>query len=102
MVDFSPVEFTSLMALESWGEKEKGTEQFVSRRPAFTGGNYIAYGGHVYAQAVWAASLGVLDGMVVHVSLFPSKYITWPLVFLLHFPDSVQSYIIRIFSSLAS
>jgi acyl-CoA thioesterase len=61
-----PTSFVDLMALEHWVQEN----QFISLRPAFTGGNDISYGGHVYAQAVWAASLGVPDGMVVHVSFF--------------------------------
>jgi len=67
MTDPAPVTFVDLMTLNTWTEDGKD-EQFVSLRPAFTGGNALAYGGHVYAQAVWAASLGVKEGMVVHVS----------------------------------
>jgi len=65
MTDPAPVTFVDLMTLNTWTEDGKD-EQFVSLRPAFTGGNALAYGGHVYAQAVWAASLGVKEGMVVH------------------------------------
>ncbi|KAG4441259.1 hypothetical protein IFR05_003250 [Cadophora sp. M221] len=38
----------------------------MSTRPAFNPGQGSAYGGHVFAQSVWAASFSVGEGMVVH------------------------------------
>ncbi|KAH9216960.1 thioesterase-like superfamily-domain-containing protein [Leptodontidium sp. 2 PMI_412] len=50
------------------GERENGggEERFMSTRPAFDPGQGSAYGGHVFAQSVWAASFSVAEGMVVH------------------------------------
>ncbi|KAH7419202.1 thioesterase-like superfamily-domain-containing protein [Cadophora sp. MPI-SDFR-AT-0126] len=45
---------------------ERGDERFMSTRPAFNPGQGSAYGGHVFAQSVWAASFTVGEGMVVH------------------------------------
>jgi len=44
----------------------KREERFMSTRPAFNPGQGSAYGGHVFAQSVWAASFTVGEGMVVH------------------------------------
>jgi len=59
--------FLGLMALETIDET-KGL--YISTVPAWSPGNSdgyaYAYGGHVYAQAVWAASKTVVFGMVVH------------------------------------
>lgn len=47
----------------------KREERFMSTRPAFNPGQGSAYGGHVFAQSVWAASFTVGEGMVVHVCI---------------------------------
>lgn len=39
----------------------------MSTTPPFNAGGGSAFGGHVYAQAVWAASQTVNAGMIVHV-----------------------------------
>ena len=64
----SPIAFIELMALEKLedGDGEKG-ERFFSTTPCFNAGGGAAYGGHVYAQAVWAAAQTVGVGMIVHV-----------------------------------
>ncbi|CZT40699.1 uncharacterized protein RSE6_00344 [Rhynchosporium secalis] len=60
--------FTELMTLISLPplENDAGEERFMSTRPAYNPGQNAAYGGHVFAQSVWAASLSVGEGMVVH------------------------------------
>jgi len=46
---------------------------FRSKKMAFSpGGSGRAYGGHVYAQAVWAAAQTVKEGFVVHVCMCPT------------------------------
>jgi len=73
MADEKPLTFEDLMSLQTLdsGEGEQGKEKFMSVRPAFSAGGVAggAFGGHVYAQAVWAAAQTVGGGMVVHVSL---------------------------------
>jgi acyl-CoA thioesterase len=73
MADENPMTFKDLMSLQTldFGEGEQGKERFMSVRPAFYagGGAGAAFGGHVYAQGVWAAAQTVGSGMVVHVSL---------------------------------
>lgn len=55
--------FTELMALDRVGENT-----FHSRaKPYGPGLGETAFGGHVYAQAVYAASQTVAKGFVVHV-----------------------------------
>lgn len=57
------IPFTDLIRLEKAAD---GT--FRSRAKAFApGGGTSAYGGHVFAQAVWAAAQTVREGFVVHV-----------------------------------
>jgi acyl-CoA thioesterase len=72
MADENPMTFEDLMSLQTldFGEGERGKEQFMSVRPAFCagGGAGASFGGHVYAQGVWAAAQTVGSGMVVHVS----------------------------------
>lgn len=42
---------------------------FMSLTPAWaSGGAWSAFGGHVYAQSIWAATQEVPDGQIVHVS----------------------------------
>ncbi|KAK5239434.1 hypothetical protein LTR16_011934, partial [Cryomyces antarcticus] len=54
--------FTELMRLDKIDE-----HTFRSTAMAFApGGGNSAYGGHVYSQAVWAASHTVKDGFTVH------------------------------------
>lgn len=50
--------------------KEQSKERFMSKNPAYNATKAAAYGGHVFAQGVWAASQTVGEGMVVHVSFF--------------------------------
>lgn len=59
----------ALRALEP--EEEEGEESFRSIAPAWApaGAGTRAFGGHVFAQAAWAASRTVATGMVVHVWL---------------------------------
>jgi acyl-CoA thioesterase len=46
-----------------------GNNVFRSTAPPFTNrNNGRAYGGHVYAQAAWAAAQTVEKGFVIHVS----------------------------------
>jgi acyl-CoA thioesterase len=54
--------FVNLMALDAIGDNT-----FMSKTPAWLPAGAVTYGGHVYAQAVWAASQTVQDGFVVHV-----------------------------------
>lgn len=43
-------------------------DKYMSVRPAWTpAGHTTAYGGHVFAQAVWAAAQTVGEGLVIHV-----------------------------------
>jgi acyl-CoA thioesterase len=70
MADEKPLSFIDLMSLQSLKEEnEHGKKKFTSLNPSFCpdGGAGAAFGGHVYAQAVWAASQTVGEGMVVHV-----------------------------------
>jgi len=62
--------FIDLMSLEALNS-EPGAEKFMSVKPSFCpdGGFGSAFGGHVYAQAVWAAAQTVGEGMVVHVCI---------------------------------
>jgi acyl-CoA thioesterase len=57
--------FVKLMALETIGDGKDNT--FMSKMPAWVPAGPAAYGGHVYAQAVWAASQTVKAGFVAHV-----------------------------------
>jgi acyl-CoA thioesterase len=57
--------FVDLMALEKLDETT-----YRSTALAFSpSGSGRAYGGHVYAQAVWAAAKTVESGLVIHVSV---------------------------------
>ena len=71
MADEKPMTFIDLMSLQTLNMEEdgQGKERFMSVSPSFSpdGGAGAAFGGHVYAQAVWAASQTVGEGMVVHV-----------------------------------
>lgn len=60
--------FADLMALE----KDPGKERtYMSKTPAWAaGGSWNSFGGHVYAQACWAAAQEVGEGLVVHVCGF--------------------------------
>ncbi len=50
------------------GSGGNGERRFMSLRPSFNPGSGAAYGGHVFAQAVWAGAQTVGEGMVCHVS----------------------------------
>ena len=70
--------FADLMKLKSLGD-----HTFESlTKPFSPGNNTTAYGGHVFAQAVWAAAQTVKDGFVVHVGFcrVPVSYIYTPLL----------------------
>lgn len=69
MADENPMTFIDLMSLLPLNS-EQGAERFMSVSPSFSpnGGAVQAFGGHVYAQSVWAAAQTVGEGMVVHVS----------------------------------
>lgn len=73
MADEKPLMFTDLMSLLPLysSQHESETQKFMSVNPSFCpdGGSGAAFGGHVYAQAVWAAARTVGEGMVVHVSI---------------------------------
>lgn len=56
--------FVDLIALEKVDE----TTYRSTALPFSPGGSGRAYGGHVYAQAVWAAAQTVQADFVVHVS----------------------------------
>jgi acyl-CoA thioesterase len=80
--------FVELMKLERLQGKRREREEallatFMSVNPPFEPGFGSAYGGHVYAQSVRAASLTVVDGMVIHVSL----------CFFIHAPPAVPKYV---------
>jgi acyl-CoA thioesterase len=58
-----PASFRRLMALQ-----QTGPDTFESLTPAWPPGDHMrAFGGHVYAQAMYAASKTVEEGLVVHV-----------------------------------
>jgi hypothetical protein len=75
MADDKPTTYMDLMALHPL-ESEQEAQRFMSLRPAFNAGGAAAYGGHVYAQTVWAAAQTVGEGMIVHVSPI-SSLLTW-------------------------
>ena len=80
--------FVELMKLEKLEGKRKEKEEallatFMSVNPPFEPGFGSAYGGHVYAQSVRAASLTVVEGMVIHVSL----------CFFIHAPPADPKYV---------
>lgn len=65
--------FADLMKLQRLDDNT-----FQSLTKAFSPGNETtAYGGHVFAQAVWAAAQTVKEGFVVHVGFcrVPFSYI---------------------------
>lgn len=71
MADEPQISFVDLMSLAPLRTTvAKATDTYISRTPSYGPGGGSAYGGHVFAQAVWAASQMVNLGMVVHVSLF--------------------------------
>lgn len=57
----------SLMRLE---KIDATTFRSTAKAYGPTGGENGAYGGHVFAQSVWAAAQTVKEGFVVHVCLF--------------------------------
>jgi acyl-CoA thioesterase len=63
------VKLMRLERLEAKRKEEAPLATFMSVNPPFEPGFGSAYGGHVYAQSVRAASLTVVEGMVIHVSL---------------------------------
>jgi hypothetical protein len=73
MADEKPMTFTDLMSLLplNSSQNKPETQKFMSVNPSFCpdGGAGAAFGGHVYAQAVWAAAMTAVEGMVVHVSV---------------------------------
>ncbi|GME26321.1 Acyl-CoA thioesterase [Neofusicoccum parvum] len=66
------IPFTGLIRLEKQPQQRRAADDgspatFRSLAKAFApGGGTSAYGGHVFAQAVWAAAHTVKDGFVVH------------------------------------
>jgi acyl-CoA thioesterase len=64
------IPFVALMRLEKIDER---TFRSTVRAYGPTGGENGAYGGHVYAQSVWAAAQTVGEGFVVHVCLSFNK-----------------------------
>ena len=75
--------FVNLMAIEALSEgKDESVKRYMSKSPSFNPGGGSAYGGHVFAQAVCAASQDVWEGMVVHmygplaiVTLMPTRFL---------------------------
>lgn len=71
----NPVSFATLMALEkingnTWRSLTAAFEPGGgSHRPWGGGHKPRAFGGHVYAQAMYAAAMTVAEGFVVHVCL---------------------------------
>lgn len=54
---------SELMALEVIGP-----DTYMSKSSAWSpGGRGAAYGGHVFAQCVWAACQTIAEGMIIHV-----------------------------------
>lgn len=45
-----------------------GNSDFMGKYTSYNPGSGLGYGGHVYAQSVWAAAQTVENGMVIHVS----------------------------------
>lgn len=71
----SETSLVDLFALKKVPGKE-GT--YMSLTPAWaSGGAWSAFGGHVYAQSIWAATQEVPDGQVVHVSSLLFHSTTW-------------------------
>lgn len=68
------ISFVELMSLEK-DKSGNRSETYISLVPSTGPGSGTAYGGHVFAQAVWAASQTVNKGMVVHVSLIAKSLI---------------------------
>jgi len=60
------ISLEELMRIEKLGQN---TFRSVSRGYAPTGGQNGLYGGHVYAQSVWAAAQTVKEGFVIHVRM---------------------------------
>lgn len=58
------IPFASLMRLEKIDEK---TFRSTTKAYGATSGENGTYGGHVFAQSVWAAAQTVAEGFVVHV-----------------------------------
>jgi len=74
----NPTSFTELMELEAIGVKAgKDCDTYASLVPAFNPGLGTAFGGHVFAQAVWAASHSVDEGMIVHVGISRAIVLFW-------------------------
>lgn len=72
--DGKPVSFEILMAIERIND-----HTFRSLTKAFEpGGDPLnknrAYGGHVYAQAIWAAAHTVLEGFVISVCKYGQSH----------------------------
>lgn len=63
-----PVDFVDLMNLEKITDNT-----FRSTTRAYAPDTNRAYGGHVYAQAVWAAAQTVKPGFLVHVRIVSRK-----------------------------
>lgn len=66
-LDKTPISWKQLMAL-----RETGQDTFESLTPAWPPAPFTrTFGGHVYAQAVYAASKTITAGFVVHVRSTP-------------------------------
>jgi acyl-CoA thioesterase len=75
-----PVSFKRLMALETLGP-----DTYRSIAPAWAPGDgNRAFGGHVYAQAAYAAGKTVPKGMMLHVYMSRPEKNTGPLFQSLH------------------
>lgn len=59
---------TSLVDLFALAKVPGREGTYMSLTPAWaSGGAWSAFGGHVYAQSIWAATQEVPDGQIVHV-----------------------------------
>jgi len=66
-----PVDFAELIKLEKITDNT-----FRSTTKAYAPNSNMAYGGHVYAQAVWAAAQTVMPGFLVHVRLILREHLS--------------------------
>lgn len=62
--------FDKVMQLEKIDER---TFRSITKAYSPTGGENGTYGGHVYAQAAWAAAQTVDEGYLIHVRSFDNN-----------------------------
>ena len=69
----TPLSFQDIMEVIEIPRQDNGSRRFISKRPAWAPLGGLTYGGHVFAQAAWAAAQTVDEGMVIHVSVLISS-----------------------------